>query len=302
MSDLVDKLSKNEAGILLYGMTPPKQTHSNEKIDEIAQKTIKRIKNLPIDGIVLYDLQDESDRAGERTFEFIQTLCPRDYYRKYFKDYTDAVIYKAVGKYSSDELRQFLHGMHSNESVVFVGASSRNSIVKTKLAESYGVYNESRTKALLGGICIPERHTKSGEEHLKVAGKISAGCGFFITQAVYDLGVAKKFIDDYSTLNCKRVPIIFTFTPCGSSKTLEFMQWLGINVPDFLRTRLLDSDDMLLSSRELCLEMFKFLYIYGKLKGVNVGANVESVSTRRIEIEAAIDLLKDMSEFLKGRK
>ncbi len=127
-----------------------------------------------------------------------------------------------------------------------------------------------------------------------MANKTLNGCEFFITQAVYNAINAKNFIYDYAKLNIKKVPIIFTFTPCGSLKTLEFMKWLGISIPPFLENRLKNSIDILQSSVSLSFEMFEFIYRYAKNKGVVVGANVESISTRKVEIEASIKLLKDI--------
>lgn len=296
---LNDKLTNNKSGILLYGMTPPKQTSDEEHIKNIAQKAIQRIENLDIDGIVLYDLQDESARTSQkRTFDFIKTIPPQEYYRRFFSDKIDAIIYQAVGQHYEEELNDFFNSISKRESVVLVGASSTNSRLRTKLGRAYELYRHSKAKAALGGICIPERHMSKGNEHLKVAAKVAAGCNFFITQAVYDLAGAKKFIDDYADLGSKKIPIIFTFTPCGSQKTLDFMRWLGINVPDFLIDRLKNSEDMLQASSNLCFEMFKFLYNYAKAKEISVGANIESVSTKKVEIEAALSLLKRIAAYL----
>ena len=33
------------------------------------------------------------------------------------------------------------------------------------------------------------------------------------------------------------VPIVFTFSVCGSMKTLEFLRWLGVDVPRWIRGR-----------------------------------------------------------------
>lgn len=296
---LNEKLKAGLDGILLYGMTPPKITNDDEKIATIASKALERIKDINIDGIVLYDIQDESDRTSQdRTFSYIPTISPQEYFRKFFKGKTDAVLYQAVGKYNQDELNGLISALNDDEAVVFVGASSKHSSVLTRLNEAYKLYANAKASSVLGGISIPERHSANAKEHFKIAGKIAAGCEFFITQAVYDVAAAKKLIDDYASLNIKKVPIIFTFTPCGSDKTLEFMRWLGISVPDFLASRLQNSDDMLLSSTQLCFEMFKFLRVYGRLKGIAVGANVESISTRRVEIEAAVELAKNIAQHL----
>lgn len=55
---LKDKIGNKKAGVLLYGLTPPKLRTEESKIKTIAQKQIERINGLDIDGLVLYDIQD----------------------------------------------------------------------------------------------------------------------------------------------------------------------------------------------------------------------------------------------------
>lgn len=286
-----EKLKNNESGILLYGQTPPKQNHQN--LENLLELRKKRLNLLDVDGIVIYDLQDEGDRNDEkRTFEFVKTIDPYEYYKSLELKFP-GIIYKSVGKYSQDEFIKSLK-FDKNIANVFVGASSKDQKIKLSLKKAYEIKKEFAKDIPLGGICIPERHEAKHNEHLKVANKTLNGCEFFITQAVYNAINAKNFIDDYAKLNIKKVPIIFTFTPCGSLKTLEFMKWLGISIPPFLENRLKNSIDILQSSVSLSFEMFEFIYRYAKNKGVIVGANVESISTRKVEIEASIKLLQDI--------
>ncbi|CZE45871.1 methylenetetrahydrofolate reductase [Campylobacter geochelonis] len=297
---LIEKLKSNQAGILLYGLTPPKSNLDNDEIKRISSLQKDRINSLQIDGIILYDLQDESARTSQkRTFEFIHTIDPYVYYTDFLHVTKPAIIYRAVGKYKSDEFSDVLTRCKgSNFATVFVGASSKNQNVNLKLDEAYRIKERIAPNLALGGICIPERHASKANEHLKVASKTSQGCEFFITQAVYNVENAKNFIDDYAKMGVKKVPIIFTFTPCGSLKTLEFMKWLGISVPPFLETRLKNSVDILQSSVSLSLEMFEFLYKYSQAKGVSIGANVESISTRKVEIQASIELLNGIKKII----
>ena len=68
---LKDKIKNKEAGIVLYGMTPPKENTDITRVKEIASKHVDRIKSLDIDGVVLYDIQDESARNNDaRPFPF----------------------------------------------------------------------------------------------------------------------------------------------------------------------------------------------------------------------------------------
>jgi len=294
---LKDKLKMGKS-VLLYGLTPPKSNLSENEIAKIAQIQSERINKLPIDGVVLYDLQDESARTKEtRTFEFIHTIDPKIYYEKYLKTAKEAIIYRAVSKYTKENFHAALFDGIS----VFVGAGSKNENLNLHLNEAYKIKREISPNLMLGGICIPERHAKKGNEHLKVASKISQGCDFFITQAVYNVENAKNFIDEYAKMGIRKVPIIFTFTPCGNLKTLEFMKWLGISIPDFLESRLKNSVDILQSSVSLSAEMFEFLYKYSRAKGVKIGANVESVSTRKVEIEASLKLVDEIKRIMEKK-
>ena len=64
---LMEKIVNRRSGIITYGITPPKKNNTLEKINEVARKQIERINSLDIDGLVLYDLQDEKDEI-ERAF------------------------------------------------------------------------------------------------------------------------------------------------------------------------------------------------------------------------------------------
>lgn len=289
---LKTKIKQGKSGIVLYGLTPPKISLSHDEAKEIALRQLSRLEGIKIDGLVIYDLQDESNRnSSNRTFEFVRTIKPEIYAKDYLQNRYEAVIYKAVGNYNEAEFKEFLQ-THSDAISIFVGASSAIDTPKLSLNDAYKMKKEIANDLTLGGICIPERHTKKQDEDLRVASKRVKGCEFFITQAVYDIETAKKFLDDFAALGIKNTPIIFTFTPCGNEKTYEFMQWLGISVSNLSKNRIFDSDDALESSVKLSLDMFEFLYKYGTAKGVSVGANIESISTRKVEIDASIRLLK----------
>lgn len=289
---LKTKIKQGKSGIVLYGLTPPKISLSHDEAKEIALRQLSRLDGIKIDGLVIYDLQDESNRnSSNRTFEFVRTIKPEIYAKDYLQNRYEAVIYKAVGNYNEAEFKEFLQ-THSDAISIFVGASSAIDTPKLSLNDAYKMKKEIANDLTLGGICIPERHTKKQDEDLRVASKRVKGCEFFITQAVYDIETAKKFLDDFAALGIKNTPIIFTFTPCGNEKTYEFMQWLGISVSNLSKNRIFNSDDALESSVKLSLDMFEFLYKYGTAKGVSVGANIESISTRKVEIDASIRLLK----------
>ena len=304
---LADKIRAKEDGILLYGITPPKVGHTQEEIDAIAKKHIERISPLPIDGLVLYDIQDESDRTNEkRPFPFIKTLNPCEYSKKYLQDLgIPRVVYRAVGNYTKETLSDWLEETKASQvHSVFVGAASHEQKNPISLKDAYALKREVNDNLCLGGILIPERHMVKHDEHMRVFSKTDNSCEYFITQCVYNVHAAKTFLTDYVKFakenNKDIVPIIFTLTPCGSAKTLDFMKWLGINIPNYLEEDLKQSGDILHDSVKLSRDIFEELYKFGKRHGVPVGCNVESVAIRKSEIEASIELLHEIQDIIKN--
>jgi 5,10-methylenetetrahydrofolate reductase len=146
----------------------------------------------------------------------------------------------------------------------------------------------------LGGVAIPERHGRGGSEHLRLIAKQAAGCSFFVTQVVYDVNAAKDLVSDYryecAAQNLEPVPIVFTFSVCGSMKTLEFLRWLGVDVPRWIANDLRHADDTLDASYEQAVATAIDLIAFCRRVGVPFGLNIESVSIRKVEIEASVRL------------
>jgi 5,10-methylenetetrahydrofolate reductase len=205
------------------------------------------------------------------------------------------VVYRCVGKYAEPELTGWLAAQDASRvSTVFVGASSRDQPVATSLARAQELRREQRPDLLLGGVAIPERHTDRRSEHLRLIGKQAQGCTFFVTQVVYDAQAARNLVSDYHYEVRDRggieAPLIFTLSVCGSLKTLEFLRWLGVDVPRWMSNALTHSEDLLEASYEQCVATAHDLAGFCTGLGVPFGFNVESVSIRRAEIEAAVRL------------
>jgi hypothetical protein len=73
-------------------------------------------------------------------------------------------------------------------------------------------------------------------------------------------------------------------------KTLEFLQWLGVDVPRWIANELRHADGTLDASYDQALATAIELIAFCRRIGVPFGLNVESVSIRRVEIEASVRL------------
>lgn len=300
----VDLLSRDE--LLMFALTPPRSDATGERAQQIADITLDRLRSLDLDGVVLYDIDDESDRtAAERPFPFLPTMDPADYLARHLAELdVPAVVYRAVGKYTEDDLRSWLAGQDPERvASVLVGASSRDKPVATTLTRAQQLRAEVRPDLAFGGVAIPERHTRRGDEHLRLLAKQDAGCSFFVTQVVYDVNAAKDLVSDYRFECAARgvtpAPIVFTFSVVGSTKTLEFLGWLGVDVPRWIQNELRHAEDPLEASYEQALAVALDLIAYCRRIGVPFGLNVESVSSRRAEIEQSVRLAAQLGKELR---
>jgi 5,10-methylenetetrahydrofolate reductase len=156
---------------------------------------------------------------------------------------------------------------------------------------------------VLGGVAIPERHSRREDEHLRLLAKQGAGSRFFVTQVVYDVNAAKSLVSDYYYACAARgtaaAPVVFTFSVCGSMRTLEFLRWLGVDVPRWIENDLRHATDTLEASYQLAVAAATDLIAYCRNLGVPFGINVESVSIRRVEIEMAVRLAEQLGAELR---
>jgi hypothetical protein len=304
----LEKIKSGESGVLLYGITPPKAGTAPERVAEIAQKTIERLTALDIDALVVYDVQDESARTTEeRPFPFLNALDPLVFAAGYLDTLTiPKIIYRPAGKFSNVELSDWLEELHEHKFYpVFVGVPAPDYPVKTSLPEAYRLWSKHQNTSVIGAVTIPERHNVLNDEDVRMLDKMNCGVSYFISQCVFNLDYAKQVIEDLAircnTQQIKAPTIIFTITACGSTKTLHFMEWLGIHVPDELKEDLKKSDDILEKSVQICLDIATELTTFCMERSIPFGFNIESVAIRKAEIEASIFLANEIGQMLTDK-
>ncbi|MFF7969776.1 methylenetetrahydrofolate reductase [Streptomyces sp. NPDC007905] len=300
-TDLRSRVADADSGVLLFGITPPRLSNTPERIREITAATLARLESLDVDGLALYDIDDESDRnPAQRPFPYLPTIDPAVYHADYLGKWNrPVVVYRCVGKYSQTELRTWLRTADADRLLgVFVGASSKGKAVRTGLSEAQDLRRDVRPDLLLGGVAITERP----EEHLRLVAKQVAGCAYFISQVIYSADAAKSMVSDYYYACRERDleprPVLFTLSVCGSVKTLAFLQWLGVDVPRWLENSLRHADDTLAESYQHCLANARDLIAFCRKLGMPFGFLVESVSIRKVEIDASVTLAHELSRLL----
>lgn len=304
----INKVKDQRKGVYLFGTTPPKQGHDEVKVAGIADKLVSRLAGFEYDGLIVYDIQDESSRISKpRPFPFKQTIDPVRYSCLLRRLTGKSVItYKSVTQRCVDSFGHWLdetEQVHQVNNIVLVGSPSSGGEISLSLPEAYQTVNKQVNDIFLGGVTIAERHVKKLDEHKRLLNKTRQGCQYFISQAVYDAKATIDLLTSYSALceqqGVKPKRIILTFSPCGSDKTLEFINWLGISVPATVEDRVLNAKDTLAESVDVCVE--NLLYILECCGHLNVplGLNIESLTNRKVEIDASVDLFKKLQHILQ---
>ncbi|ANY09115.1 methylenetetrahydrofolate reductase [Pseudonocardia sp. HH130630-07] len=300
-----DLLARTRDGVLLYGLTPPRASSTPEQADAVAAAALARLRDVRVDGLVLYDVDAEADRsATPRPFPFLPMMDPAVFLDRHLTGWAGpVVVYRAVGKYAPDELdRWFTRTDDGRVLTVLVGAASRHQAVRTSLPEAHRRHAAAVRAPRMGGVVIAERHAGAGTEHERMRRKQDAGCEFFVSQVCYDLDHTRNLLSDY-VYGCRDQgvdprPVVLTVAPCGSVKTLEFMSWLGIDVPGWLRAEITRSPDPLAASYEQCLVNARVLIAFCRRLGLPFGINVESLTNRKVEIDASVDLAGEIRALL----
>src|SRR5437867_402552 len=282
--DLKSKLLDPAQTALLYGTTPPRLGTPDEQVRAAAGKLAARLAALPLDGVVVYDIQDETGRTQlPRPFPFMRTIDPRQYSTQLMQSTRlPAITYKALGNLDEAGVRYAL-----------------------PLSRAIRIAASDAGGFTIGGVVIAERHTALRSEAARLLAKGIEGCGYFISQTVYSARPTQRLLRDYLR-DCRGAGseprrVVLSFAPCGREKTLAFLRWLGVTVAPDTERAILGAADPLAKSIEICRDNLRRILDEPYAGEIPLGVNVESVSINRDEIDASIDLFHALREALAGK-
>lgn len=309
--ELKSKLLDPTKGIYIYGTTPPRQGSSPEKIEAIAKKITARISDLNVDAINVYDIQNEKGRTNiPRPFPFSPVIDSRKYARILHNLTSKEIIaYKCVVHQPKADFSAWLDRtwqQYDLRYLAFVGgSSSQTSYPGPTLSQAAQMTTEHQHDFVFGGVTLAERHLSKGGEHLRLIEKSRWGMQFFTSQVVYQPKATIKLLQDYARqcqeFNVSPVRIILTFAPCGHPKTLQFLKWLGVNFPLEVEREIFSAQSPVQKSVEVCCAAWKQILESIESTTIPLGINVESVSIKKDEIDATIELFWKLKEISKIR-
>ena len=300
-SELKARYNDVTRGVYFIGTTPPKSDTPIEQVESIASKLLERVSDIDFDGLIVYDIQDEDSRTNKpRPFPFKTTHDPRHYSALLNQKSARPVItYKSVVQSNADDFNQWANEAwqeYGIRDIVLVGSPSKKNTISLSLANAYKTLVDNQNEFFIGGVTIAERHAKKGNEHERLIEKHQQGCNFFISQAIYNpqatIDMLTRYAIECNKLNIKPQRFILTFSPCGSEKTLEFIEWLGVSVPEATSLRILNAEKPLYESIRICANSLQQILDAVLPYNLPLGLNIESLTNRKEEIDGSILLYK----------
>ena len=201
------------------------------------------------DAINIPEIHDE-DRPGERTSKFIERVEPRILGSRIKRELGIDVVINRVTVHDPEPERWFREtlGPWDIPNWVLVGGESKeirypgpNPGEAAKLIKSLGL------PVSLGGITIPSRVN----EPERIRKKHARGVEFFTSQVMFD---SNDLVWLIQRLNGVDARIFISFAPVSNRRDLEFLRWLGVDIPRDLDRFLLGSEQGEAAPAETCLE------------------------------------------------
>ncbi len=228
------KLTSPFLPVTLFEMVPPAAGKPGAIERVLAE--IESVRHC-VDAINLPEIHDEA-RGEARAVKFVERLEPRILGERIRKGLGMEVILNRCVVYEADQLAWFRKTaeIFDLQHVVLVGGErSGIEYPGPSVADAARQVAAAGIGATLGGITIPSRL----HEAERVRRKVAAGLSFFTTQVLFD---SNDIVWLIQKLNGVEARIFLSFAPVSHPRDLEFLRWLGADIPDDLDSFLLQGE------------------------------------------------------------
>ncbi|HXW16512.1 MAG TPA: hypothetical protein VEN79_18525 [Terriglobia bacterium] len=232
--------------VTLFEVVPPAAAKP-----EAMESSLHELEQLRgrVDAINIPEIHDE-DRPGERTSKFIERVEPRILGSRIKRELGIDVVINRVTVHDPEPERWFREtcGPWDIPNWVLVGGESREiQYPGPSPGEAARLVKSLGLPASLGGITIPSRVN----EPERIRKKYGQGVEFFTSQVMFD---SNDLVWLIQRLNGVEARIFLSFAPVSARRDLEFLRWLGVDIPRDLDRFLLGSEHGEAAPAETCLE------------------------------------------------
>ena len=301
-----DKVRKPKRPVVVYEILPPREKEGT--LNSYAERISSLLSQTHIDAINIPEVHDEDGR-GARPIKNLERAEAREF-GKLLQDNVgiETIVNRVTVHEKLEDQKNWIKETfydYDIENLILVGGESSTinylgpSVNKTSEYITRDL-NTGKFDFFCGGIAIPSRKIES-ERLLR---KGSNGIEFFTTQVLYDAGKIKKMLKYYDDICTKNevLPrrILLSFAPVSSKKNIEFLKWLGVEIPNTTEDRLDDREkDMTAESLDIASEILNDVLKNNEKLGITVpiGLNVEHIMSYNFQY--SINMLQELSKIYR---
>lgn len=222
---LRDKIRDTGQPVILYELIPPKVGAPAELESQLA---VVRDLDGTVDAINIPEIIEES-RPGDRRSRLPERIEPRVFAKAIQESagveaIVNRVTVKETAKTQRDWMKETYEEYGVRNLVLVGGESAAAEYPGPSVGKAADIASTAGLDFFLGGITIPSR----SREAARVRRKYDHGLRFFTTQVLFD---PNDTVDLLQALNGLDVRIFLSFAPVINMQDVEFLGWLGVDVP-----------------------------------------------------------------------
>jgi len=243
---LQDKILNPIVPVTLFEVVPPAADQP-----EATDETLRELKRVVpfVDGINVPEILDEA-RGTERTSKFVARVEARLLGSRIQREVGAEVVLNRVVVHDPRPEVWFRETCleHNLRQVILVGGeSAKVHYPGPNVAAAASLVRREGLPLTLGGITIPSRRNESE----RIRAKHKAGLDFFTSQVLFDSNDVVWLVQ---RLNGSQARLFLSFAPVSHRRDLQFLRWLGADIPQNLDRFLLGSQEGAAAPAHTCLE------------------------------------------------
>ena len=301
-----DKVRKPKRPVVAYEILPPREKDGT--LNSYAEIISSLLSQTHIDAINIPEVHEENAR-GLRPVKNLERAEAREFGRLLQDNVgIEAIVNRVTVHNDLDYQKSWIKETfydYDIENLILVGGESSDIKYPGPSVNETSEYitrdlNAGRFDFFCGGITIPSRKIES----VRLLKKGSNGIEFFTTQVLYDGKKIKKMLKYYDDV-CKEnnvLPrrILLSFAPVSSKKNIDFLKWLGVEIPSQTEKRLTNKKtSMSDESLEIASEILKGILNNNEKLGITVpiGLNVEHIMS--YNFQSSINMQQELSRIYR---
>ena len=301
-----DKVRKPKRPVVAYEILPPREKDGT--LNSYAERISSLLSQTHIDAINIPEVHEENAR-GLRPVKNLERAEAREFGRLLQDNVgIEAIVNRVTVHNDLDYQKSWIKETfydYDIENLILVGGESSDIKYPGPSVNETSEYitrdlNAGRFDFFCGGITIPSRKIES----VRLLKKGSNGIEFFTSQVLYDGKKIKKMLKYYDDV-CKEnnvLPrrILLSFAPVSSKKNIDFLKWLGVEIPSQTEKRLTNKKtSMSDESLEIASEILKGILNNNEKLGITVpiGLNVEHIMS--YNFQSSINMLQELSKIYR---